>query len=228
MQFGVKYLFTFHRGYLDWLGRVLHVQRLEGWYEISNQQVEDHGGVYLLQHYSNSLGRALQYVYPELGWQLWRFENSKESIDAHKKSLANLEKEFFVTNPTDWNFVTKEQVTSMEEGRFLLSDYGSLHEMLLAHYPTFSKDFQNWRDRISHKTQMFLYKSLNYSLEDNSSAEYDFSCKLSTYPESKQPMQFDVWIPSLNAAIEYQGIQHYVDTFLSGEKVSLRLFYCSH
>ncbi len=45
------------------------------WYFVSISQVLKHGGAGLLNHHKGSIIRALRTVYPEHGWNLWRFSS---------------------------------------------------------------------------------------------------------------------------------------------------------
>src|SRR5690349_13904891 len=63
-----------HRQFFDWLGTQLGCKEMDDWYNVSVEDIYKHGGSGLLNdYYNNSPSKALQTVYPEHQWLIWRF-----------------------------------------------------------------------------------------------------------------------------------------------------------
>src|SRR5207248_2486669 len=61
-----------HRQFFDWPGAQLEYKDMDDWYNVTVDDIAQHGKGLLLQ-YSNSPSQALQTVYPEHDWMMWRF-----------------------------------------------------------------------------------------------------------------------------------------------------------
>ena len=46
---------------------------MDDWYNVTQEDIQKNGGIALLQQHSNSPSKALQNIYPEHDWELWRF-----------------------------------------------------------------------------------------------------------------------------------------------------------
>lgn len=53
--------------YLEWLRKELHVGELEDWYTITSDQLRQHHGRSLLDHYK-SFSAILSLAYPDVNW----------------------------------------------------------------------------------------------------------------------------------------------------------------
>ena len=53
---------------------VIAVQNLDGWYDVSMDQIREAGGEKLLEHYNGSIYKALKTIYPNFNWEFWRFQ----------------------------------------------------------------------------------------------------------------------------------------------------------
>ncbi len=67
----------------------------------------------------------------------------------------------------------------------------------------------------SHLTVRVISLSVNCVEE----IREDFPHPQLVYAKTKRPMQFDMYIPTLLLAVEYQGKQHYEDLFYFGSTV---------
>src|SRR5689334_15714476 len=64
-----------HKQFFDWLGTQLGYKEMEDWYKLTVGDVDSFGGTPLLSYYYyNSPSKALQTVYPQHAWMIWRFE----------------------------------------------------------------------------------------------------------------------------------------------------------
>src|SRR4051812_45770383 len=63
-----------HRHFFDRPGTQLGYKEMDDWYGVSAESICKHGGDGLLiTHYNGSPSQALQAVYPEHDWMMWRF-----------------------------------------------------------------------------------------------------------------------------------------------------------
>lgn len=66
--------------FFDWLQLKLGFKEMDGWYTIKQEEINKHGGQGLLRHHYNcSPSKALQEVYPEHNWLLWKFNSIPKS-----------------------------------------------------------------------------------------------------------------------------------------------------
>ena len=66
---------TNHRKYMDWSYEQLGLKSMDDWYQVSQSDLQKYGGYGLLVRYYNScLSTALQTIYPEHTWMLWKFK----------------------------------------------------------------------------------------------------------------------------------------------------------
>lgn len=59
--------------YLEWLRTKTGVKDMEDWYDVTLQQITEHGGAPLLAKYNNSIGHVLTAIYPDYEWVHWKF-----------------------------------------------------------------------------------------------------------------------------------------------------------
>jgi hypothetical protein len=74
-----------------------------------------------------------------------------------------------------------------------------------------------WHERLKSRAQLSIGKILRREFS-NLELEFDFRPTFARFMTSGRPIQLDIWIPSLNLGMEYQGGQHYVDVGLLGEE----------
>src|SRR5690349_18669365 len=89
------------RNYFDGLFKVLGYKQMDDWYKVTKQDIVKYGGGGLISSYYNaSPSAALQDVYPEHNWMLWKFttmprdywdktENQKEFFDRLSVKLGH-------------------------------------------------------------------------------------------------------------------------------------------
>src|SRR4051812_11045332 len=63
-----------HRQFFDQLGKLLGYKEMDDWYNLEKPYIYKHGGSGLLTgYYNGSPSQALQTLYPEHDWMMWRF-----------------------------------------------------------------------------------------------------------------------------------------------------------
>src|SRR4051794_29811376 len=63
--------------FFDRLGKKLGYTKMEDWYNVRQEDIYKHKGKILLIHlYQGSPSKALQHIYPQHNWKLWKFKMS--------------------------------------------------------------------------------------------------------------------------------------------------------
>lgn len=107
----------------------LNIASPEGWYKITIRDIYSHGGGSLIRyHYSSSLYRALQAVYPEHDWLPWKFNVVSKELWNHaevrKKFTKHVEAELRLASPADWRHLSLQQIRDLG-GHGFLKFYGN-------------------------------------------------------------------------------------------------------
>lgn len=186
----------------------------EDWKPVSTRQFKDFGGSRLLNKY-RSLVHMLSHLYPEEDWDplscrktapknFWSdMKNVRQFIDYAKVR-------FYVKQNEDWRWVSVEQLFTLRGGKRLVNKYGSLKRLLEAVYPDECWDLLDRQQANPKKSgQRLLFLSVQ-ELFPNEEIQEEFS-----HPKFSElvgyPVQFDVYLPRLRMALEYQGNHHYED-----------------
>jgi hypothetical protein len=111
----------------DRIGLLLGVQQMEDWYHVNVADIVDRGcGSLLNSYYGGSLVSALQTIYPELDWQIWKFKSLPKSFwintDNQRTYFLQLGRALKLKNLDDWHNV---DVSAVQErgGKELLKLY---------------------------------------------------------------------------------------------------------
>jgi hypothetical protein len=165
-----------HKVYMDWLYKELKYEKMEDWYNLSNQLVFDYYGCGLLSGYYNlSFHKLLKNVYSEYKWLQWKFNsvpnNYWEDKDNHKLYTEWLFKELEYKNMEDWYNISQDIIHN-NCGCGLLKLHNSSPQQLLNNvYPEYkwihwkfkSVGSKFWDDLNHHREYMeWLFKELNY------------------------------------------------------------------
>jgi hypothetical protein len=109
------------------------------------------------------------------------------------------------------------KIQSNEFGAELIKKTGgSVIKMLRYYYPNYKWQEGRMRENPLNrlplaisKSQIFVVRTLRRWFPEN--IEIECNEFLFKYAETQKGMQLDVWVPTHNLAIEYQGSQHYND-----------------
>jgi hypothetical protein len=64
------------KAFLDYVAKKLGIINTEDWYRVKQSDIHRMGGDRLLRYYGDSLTKALQTIYPDSNWEMWRFGRS--------------------------------------------------------------------------------------------------------------------------------------------------------
>ena len=202
---------------LDYLQRIknkLNIKTYEDWYNINTNDIIRAGGRKIMNKYKGSIPRMLISVYPEYNWNFFKSDCKKKVLlnnSFYFNELVNsIRKMGNVQRPADWLRISDRLIYSVYSKTLISSR--RLMDHLREQYPDQfppalfglssnpkSKDLRKAVQRHLFSTVSSLCKQ-HHIIED-----YQFPSIHSAY------LQFDIFLPGLNIAIEYQGEQHYHD-----------------
>eukprot|EP01121_Diplochlamys_sp_Union-15-3_P014659 TRINITY_DN4702_c0_g1_i2.p1 TRINITY_DN4702_c0_g1~~TRINITY_DN4702_c0_g1_i2.p1 ORF type:complete len:314 (-),score=59.44 TRINITY_DN4702_c0_g1_i2:174-1115(-) len=207
------------RQYFDWLGKRMGIKSLEEWYRLKTSDAHQAGGRGLFSHhYDNSLYKAMFDVYPEYRWEFWKFKKMpKKGIEYQNEKqnlLTKIEEKLDVTCLEDWYRVSSEQLSHFRAFHFVVAK-GGLFNILQTVYPFFPWDRHKFSYKQRKSNQWKLFKAIESILSSHEVYE-DYKHPDIQFYSSGRSIQFDVFIPSLKLAVEYQGFQHFQDNAIFG------------
>jgi hypothetical protein len=205
---------------------VLNLQKPEDWYSVKQLDIWEEGGKSISDRYGSFM-KALQWVYPEYNWCIWRFDsvhtgfwNSDQNVLGY---LRWVEDQLNLTTKQEWSEVTTEQINRLK-GSFLLKKYGGLANLLQKYIssPLRSKSAQFFAMQSTvlkqSKSQTHLLKKLQ-ELFPHFEITTNYRHPELVFSESNSKMELDIFIPATNLAFEYQVCQQEIaNSFLQGEQ----------
>lgn len=132
-----------HRRFFDWLGKQLGYREMDDWYNVTLEDIYNHGGQGLLSDYYNSSpSKALQAVYPENYWMLWRFHiaprglwSSVQGVKEHERQLLEwLGKQLEICHLDEWYRISLSDIRKIAP-LSIIDSHRSLGRMLQSAYP---------------------------------------------------------------------------------------------
>lgn len=134
-----------HREFFEWLSERIGYKGMEDWYNVSIEEIHENGGGTLLQnYYHNSPSSAVQTVFPEHNWELWKFKvvpqgywsTLTDNKEETRKVLDWLGTQLSIKSMEDWYRV------SLRRAKTLMRVHSAkeLETMLQQSYPTHQWD----------------------------------------------------------------------------------------
>ena len=129
LQFEIPNRWSESKVFFDRLGNTLGYKVMDDWYNVVQEDIFRHGGRTILQQFfNNSPSKALQTVYPQHNWLLWKFQQVPRmfwrSEENHKLYFDWLGHQLEYTCMEDWYNVTAEDI-QRNKGAGVLSYYGN-------------------------------------------------------------------------------------------------------
>lgn len=207
-----------HREFLLFLAESEQIETVEDWYNNAKQETfKKYKGLSLLKEYGN-IYECLSQNFPELSFDFWKFPKSRgnwESLSNQRNYIYWLGDRLGITNPVDWYNVTEQDFID-NHGITLLGQYYSSN--IADCIMTILKDEYPWEKirfyRNEYKREVRLYGIISCGLPDYK-VQFRYKHPEIRHPNSGRKVEYDIFIEGLDAAIEYQGEQHYrpVDRF---------------
>ncbi len=173
----------------------------------------------------------METLYPEYQWQGWHFPH----VPAHYWDRLENVKEFFefvkrkvgITHFSEWFDLSNEHLRLLGAGKELRTNnkWKSLLERVYPeeyrqYYPPHHSQLKT--NSSLSKSQILLTKVIKQLFPEREDIHINYKHPTVNHPNSNQPIEFDIYIPSLNLAIEYQGEHHYKPDFRNTELFQLQ------
>lgn len=206
---------------------------MDDWYKVTLEDIERNGGGGLLRvHYNGSPSKALQNIYPNHNWMVWRSEVvpkgywdtfTKQPEEAAR--MVNwLREQLGIKCLEEWYRVSLAQIGTL--GRIRSSR--ELVLLLRTVYPQHEWD-EVQLQRIGFRvkaSQREVVLALQQLFPEHSMLERDIQIMFQEVEEdhkhekmaylSGTPIELDAFIEDIKLAVEYQGEQHYTPVYWMG------------
>ena len=203
---------SIQRLWMDKFAKDNSITSHEQWKEVNSRDIHDAGGRSILSQYPSFI-QMLSELYPEYNWNIHR--DRKVVPRGHWESRRNIvkfinefKKQHNITDPSDWERVSKLQL-SAAGGSGLLDKYKSIHNILEKAFPDEDWNTVNFSSKRKKAAQRYLFQQIRKIIGNIEVVEEYIHEELAR--ESGFGAEFDIYIPSLQIAIEYQGEHHYKD-----------------
>jgi hypothetical protein len=185
----------------------LNLVELSDWYSVTRSQMSSIGGGGLVTT-AISLYDLIKVVYPDYDWDQKKFRRVMfkrkrgywQNIDNTQAFLKSLEDKLCIKSCLGWYRVSKLDVEKLGQG--VSNHWPNIVQML---YPKHKWQFHLFGNRSKRAMQRLLRLCCdklftNYNIKE----EYGVGGT-----DNNSTVSLDIYIPSLNLALEYQGEHHY-------------------
>ena len=188
------------RNFLDKLFIRLNLNSLDDWHKVKNKTIILNDGHKLLRIYGGDKLKLFKTIYPNIEWRFTSNIKQEKKIksnemDQHRKNLYYLLTQFSINCKKDWYRLPI---------RYDINIVLTLKKI----YPEEKWKRKLFSIRTKKVNQLMLY-TITKSLFPTVHIFEDYH---HPYLQSDRvPQAYDIFFPSLNLALEYQGAQHYDD-----------------
>src|SRR5690348_7266838 len=103
------------------MGGKLGYNKMEDWYNISAEDIENHGANLLLQYYDHSPSKAVMNAFPDYNWMTWKFkivprgywEHLLKDTAEQKRVIEWLSEQFYIENKEDWYRTSLQRIQKL-------------------------------------------------------------------------------------------------------------------
>mmetsp|Transcript_1791 Transcript_1791/g.1971 ORF Transcript_1791/g.1971 Transcript_1791/m.1971 type:complete len:501 (+) Transcript_1791:179-1681(+) len=195
---------------LDHIASQLNIKHLDEWFGITFRDIERLGGRSVMQKHGNSLHSALRALYP----YKWRLKHARKFPQGHWKKkenqeefLNNVSHQYNIKSHNEWYRLSERQLTK-QFGPGVLRYYRDILETL---DPSFSWDWRRLSAKNKRSTQRWLYHCVCQIFPDDVVLEEHY---IGIPASAGHWHVVDIFIPTKNLVVEYQGEQHYNDNVI--------------
>ena len=173
----------------------MKLQGMDDWLSVSRNQIREKGGSALLRSYSNDLKLIFSSIFPNYPWDFTQLKYDQYHINEKiKKKIADLIHKYMIQQKKDWYRIHAHK-------SFNLLYY------LKKIYPDEKWNKKVFLSRNKKTNQRILYVNTSQIFANDLIYENYYHPSLSDSFNSN--LEFDIFIPSRDIALEYQGEQHY-------------------
>lgn len=138
-----------HLKFFDWMKEQLGYKTMDDWYSVTSDIVCEYGGASVLKHFNGSPSKALQTLYPQHNWMLWRFKSMPQghwqqllnNVHEQKQVLDFLSDQLRIQSLNDWYRISMHQMNKWIN----LGSVNVLSLMLRNVYPQHTWDLDKWK-----------------------------------------------------------------------------------
>ena len=199
------------RRFLDQFVKTYNIKEASDWTRVGKVDIIRFGGSGLL--YRTGFLKMIRQYYPEMDWQhitepsrlpagYW---NDTTNV---WKFIKQFEREYRVRRPSDWLRISGKQVRQ-EGGQSLLLKYGGLYNLCRFLYPDHEWNEADFRSRDKRSVQRLLFVHLQDIFPGEEMVEEFIHDGLTR--QLGRAVEFDVYLPNHEIALEYHGRHHYDD-----------------
>jgi len=210
----------------DTLAQELGLKELDEWCHVQLADIKPRRIRLLIrQRFQNSLLVALQSIYPEHLWQVWKFGKVPlgywcETSNG-KRFLEWVANRLDIVQMDDWYRVSTHQLCFLG-GEGFRKRIGGLHAMLTQFFPERRWDLYRLSSVGSiSKEQQHLLRVVR-TLFPNENVLSNGKHPNMVFFDSGKAIELDIYIPALCLAFEYQGKPHYAWHTMYGNPSELR------
>ena len=201
------------RKFLHYFAEKRGINTISQWKNVNACEISKFGGSGILKLYPNWADALSTILNLDSDLPVRNFRNRVsynywKNPERIKEFVKQCEKEFFITDTSQWYRISLENLYSILGGFSLIKEFG-LFEILKLAYPDVKWDKKKLMksDKRSKQWQIF---NLIKQIYPNDEVIEEFNHPLLTRISSK-PIEFDIYIPDKNIAFEYHGKHHYED-----------------
>ena len=196
--------------FLDEIKCKYSIENTNDWRKITYSIIIENKGSSLLEQYK-SFYECLRSVYPEEDWSLFLTNQEKKEFWSDEKNIIEFRDKMItkyeINQMADWYRISHLQI-ELEGGGYLLSQLGLLG-LFQKFYPNYEWDNNLLKTSNKKSTQRWLVVQLRQLYPNNEIIE-EFLFE-NTTRDSGAVIEFDVFMPELNLAVEYHGEHHFMD-----------------
>jgi hypothetical protein len=197
--------------YMLWLANRLNWHNSEDWYKINQKIFYDNNGSGILQFFNSSPISVVKDFITDYDFKEWLFTITSSGF-WHKREnrlsyLKWLEIELGYNSCEDWYDVMLEDFLN-NKGHAFIGHYNRRPILALVDLlPEYNWDTLRMKKNKIKAKQKRIYRIIKSMYSD---AIWEYRSDNIRFKKSGRKMEFDIFIPSLNVAIEYQGLQHFM------------------
>jgi hypothetical protein len=193
--------------FLKWFGDEFELKKPEDWYDVDVKLIIEMGGRGILRN--SGLHEIVHEIYPDHEWLPWLFSGVPNGYWLNGENLNYFFDHFCkkenIKKPEDLYRITHDMVYEHKGAGWLDAFEGSVIKMALHFFPEYDWDFSLFS--IGLKNQRRLFESV-CDVFGKDQVRWNYKHPELLF-ENGRRMELDIFIPSRNLAIEYQGEQHY-------------------
>jgi len=217
---------------LDAIALKLNIKQQSHWYNVTHEDIAKFSNINFAMKILRDFNMIFSLVYPEFKWEGFLFKSVKQKYWTDplfvRKFLAYAAFNLHVQQLSEWYRISLVQLKKLGGEPLILSNQKRFFGVLKEVYSIYpweedrvlkiggrKKAAQRW-------LAVTLRKIFSQVFQDQIVIHEDYKHPFIRFPETNFPMEFDVFVPSLSLAFEYQGQHHFNDVFGLAKTYELR------